>query len=123
METNKDFEKIEMPILSRLSVAYELAHKLVFSFPKHERYALGEKIENGLLQAIELSIIGNGSNKYEKEKILLKLNSKLELLKVLFRITLNCKIIEAKPYLEFSAKLQEIGKMTQGWIKYARNMQ
>jgi hypothetical protein len=123
MDIQKDFEKIEMPILSQLSVIYELSHKLVFSFPKHERYALGEKIENSLLQAIELSIIGNGANKYEKEKILLKLNSKLELLKVLFRIALNCKIIETKTYLEFSGKIQEIGKMTQGWIKYARNMQ
>lgn len=123
METKKDFEKIEMPILSQLSVIYELTHKLIFSFPKHERYALGEKIETALLLAIELSIIANGSNKYEKEKILLKLNSKIELLKVLLRVSLNCKIIETKPYLELSAKLQEIGKMTQGWIKYARNMQ
>ena len=102
---------------------YEITHKLIFKFPKHERYTLGEKIENSILEAIEISILANQASKYEKEKILLKSNSKIELLKILFRISLNCKIIESKEYLEMENRLQEIGRMTQGWIKYSRNMQ
>lgn len=100
---------------------YEIAHKLIFSFPKHERYSLGEKIENSILESIETLIMANQVSKYEKEKILLRANSKIELLKILFRIALNCQIIEVKEYLETENKLQEIGKMTQGWIKYSRN--
>lgn len=122
MESQKDFEKIEMPILSQLLTLYELVHKLVFTFPKYERYSLGEKIQEALLSAIELAVIANGSNKFEKEKILLRLNSKIELSKVLFRVALNCKIIETPIYLETQKRLQEIGKMTQGWIKYSKNM-
>jgi hypothetical protein len=30
--------------------------------------------------------------------------------------------LEGREYLDIEDKLQEIGKMTQGWIKYARNM-
>ena len=67
-------------------------------------------------------MIANGANKFEKERVLQQLNAKIELLKVLFRTALNCKIIETQVYLENSKRLQEIGKMTQGWVKYAKNM-
>jgi hypothetical protein len=121
--THNDFSKLEIPVVIKLFVLYEIAHKLIFKFPKHERYTLGEKIENGILDGIEFFVLANQISKYEKEKVLAKANSKIELLKILFRISLNCKILENREYLEIESKLQEVGKMTQGWIKYARNMQ
>jgi hypothetical protein len=120
--THSDFSKLEIPVIIKLFVMYEITHKLIFKFPKHERYSLGEKIENSILETIEILILANQSSKYEKEKILLKANSKTELLKILFRISLNCGIIDGREYLEIENKLQEIGKMTQGWIKYSRNV-
>jgi hypothetical protein len=122
MQNKNDFEKIEMPILSTLLNLYEETHLLVLTFPKHERYSLGEKIQDAILLSIEFSILANISNKFEKEKILLRLNTKVELLKILFRVCLNCKFIDMRKYLEMQTRLQEIGKMTQGWVKYARNI-
>src|SRR3989338_6289739 len=119
---HSDFSKLEIPVVIKLFVVYEITHRLIFKFPKYERYSLGEKIENSILEAIEMLILANQASKYEKEKILLKANSKIELLKILFRISLNCQILDNKEYLEMENKLQEIGKMTQGWIKYSRNM-
>ena len=119
---HSDFSKLEIPVVIKLFTIYEVTHRLIFKFPKHERYTLGEKIENSILEAMEFYILANQASKYEKEKILLKANSKMELLKILFRISLNCAIIESKEYLEMENRLQEIGKMTQGWIKYSRNM-
>ena len=119
--THSNFSKLEIPVVIKLFVVYEITHRLIFKFPKHERYSLGEKIENSILEAIEIFILANQSLKYEREKILLKANSKIELLKILFRISLNCQMLEGKEYLEIENKLQEIGKMTQGWIKYSRN--
>ena len=121
MKNEKDFEKIEMPILSSLLQIYENIHTLILTFPKHERYSLGEKIQDALLVSVELSILANNSSKYEKEKILLRLNCKIELSKILIRVCLHCKIIEFNTYLELQNKLQEIGKMTQGWVKYTKN--
>lgn len=121
--THKDFSKLEIPVVIKLFVLYEITHKLIFKFPKHERYTLGEKIEKTILDAMELFVFANQVSKYEKEKVLLEANGKIELLKILFRISLNCKILENREYLDIEGKLQEIGKMTQGWIKYARNMQ
>ncbi len=120
--THSDFSKLEIPVVIKLFVLYEITHKLIFKFPKHERYTLGEKIERTILDSMELFVFANQVSKYEKEKVLAQANSKIELLKILFRISLNCKILESKEYLEIEGKLQEIGKMTQGWIKYARNM-
>jgi len=121
--THNDFSKLEIPVVIKLFVLYEITHKLIFKFPKHERYTLGEKTETAILDGIEFFVLANQVSKYEKEKILAKANSKVELLKILFRISLNCKILDSKEYLEIENRLQEIGKMTQGWIKYARNMQ
>lgn len=120
--THNNFSKLEIPVVIKLFVIYEITHKLIFKFPKHERYTLGEKIERTILETIEFFILANQVSKYEKETTLMKANSKIELLKILFRISLNCEILEARVYLETESKLQEIGKMTQGWIKYARNM-
>jgi len=119
--THGDFSKLEIPVVIKLFIIYEITHKLIFKFPKHERYSLGEKIENSILDSIEILILANQTSKYEKEKILLKANSKIELLKILFRISLNCQIINGPEYLEIENKLQEAGKMIQGWVKYSRN--
>lgn len=119
---HEDFEKLDIPLLSKLFVIYESAHKLIFSLPKFERYTLGEKIENTILSLFEIIVIACTSNKFEKEKLLVKANAKIEILKLLYRIALNCKMIESRQFLEVEKNLQEIGKMTQGWIKYARNL-
>lgn len=120
--THVNFSGLEIPITVKLFVLYEETHKIIFKFPKHEKYSLGEKIENSILESIELSILASTASKFDKERTLLKVNCKVELLKILFRIVLNCGIIDTKKYLEQEALLQEIGKMTQGWIKYARNI-
>lgn len=120
--THNDFSKLEIPVVIKLFVLYEITHKLIFKFPKHERYTLGEKLENTILNGVEFFVLANQVSKYEKEKVLTQANSKVELLKILFRISLNCTIIDSREYLEIENKLQEIGKMTQGWIKYTRNM-
>lgn len=119
---HSEFTKLEIPVVIKLYIIYEITHKLIFKFPKHERYSLGEKIENTILNTIEIIINTNQTSKYEKEKLLIKANGKIELLKILFRICLNCKIIDIRDYLEIEKKVIEIGKMTQGWIKYSRNI-
>ena len=122
MDNHNDFEKLDIPLVATLFKIYEKAHKLIFSLPKFERYTLGEKIEGSILKAIELIIIANGVSKFDKEKMLLRVNAKIELLKILYRIALNCQMIDGQKYLETEKDLQEAGKQTQGWIKYARNL-
>ena len=44
--------------------------------------------------------------------------TKIELLKRLIRIAGELNIIQNNKYLELESDLQEISKMTNGWIKY-----
>ena len=65
---HNDFEKLEIPLMAKLVIAYKSAHKNINSFPKHERYALGEKIEKTILEAVEFIVHANSSSKFEKER-------------------------------------------------------
>ena len=58
--------------------------------------------------------------KTNKFPILNSARIKIEILKRLFRIACELKIIEDKKYLRFEFDLQEISRMTNGWIKYLK---
>lgn len=57
-------------------------------------------------------------SKQNKLPILNKSRVDIELLKNLFRIIHYLNIIPAFKYIELESDLQEISKMTNGWIKY-----
>lgn len=121
MNNNKNFNSIEIPLIKKLYELYKYAHKSISVFPKHERYSLGEKIETNILEAIELSVFGNAQPKNFKETYLLKANAKVEILKILFRLSLDQKFINETQYIKTEEYLQEAGKMLGGWIKYLRS--
>ena len=112
---------MEIPLIKKLYELYKYAHKSVSIFPKHERYSLGEKIETNILEAIELSVFGNAQPKNFKEVYLLKANAKIEVLKILFRMSLENDFINEAQYIQTEEYLQESGKMLGGWIKYLRS--
>ncbi len=90
-------------------------HLIRAKFPKAEKYTLGSKIEETVLNML-VSIIEAGNAKREfkiapiKQAIL-----KNNLLKVLFRLAFEIKIITEKQYLDFEERLQKIGQMLGGW--------
>lgn len=43
----------------------------------------------------------------------------LDMLKVFVRLAKETRCIDSKQYLEIETKIQEIGKMLGGWIKFA----
>ncbi|HEY4495822.1 MAG TPA: four helix bundle protein [Candidatus Paceibacterota bacterium] len=111
----------EAPIIFQLSVLYENSHQLIHSFPKHERYSLGEKIERLILECLELAISANIATKYERENYLIRLGAKIDALKIIFRLALKAEFIEFTKYLGIEKLLLEIGKMAGGWIRFCRN--
>ena len=67
-----------------------------------------------IIEIFEIIVMANGSSKFEKEKYLLKANAKIEILKLLYQISLNCKMIEPRKFLEIEKDIVECGKMAQG---------
>lgn len=122
MDNHKNFEQIEIPIVKRLYELYLLTHKLILDFPKHERYTLGEKLENNIIEIMDLVIFGNAQPKNFKGEYVEKANTKLEILKIFYRIAFDIHAIEDRDYLKAEAYLQEIGRMFGGWIKFLKSV-
>ena len=53
----------------------------------------------------------------QKMPVLQKASIKLDLLKILLRISSETKCIDSKKYQHLAAYLTEIGKMLGGWIR------
>ena len=87
-------------------------------FPKHEKYTLGQKIENTILDILELSLKTVYSSKQEKLLLLKEIDVKVNLLKTLIKLVNEIRSLDDKKYLILQEKLQEIGRMIGGWIRY-----
>lgn len=84
-------------------------------FPRDQRFLLGDRIENTLLDCLELLIEANYSR--EKVEVLRKTNLKLEKLRFLWRISKDIRYIDVKTYEYGVRGIDEIGKMVGGWVK------
>jgi hypothetical protein len=76
------------------------------------------KVENICLDSIIISIDAAFNQRENKSVLLYELRIKIETLKQLIRIMKELKIIEDNQYIGLEGKLQEISRMTSGWIKY-----
>lgn len=75
-------------------------------------------MDNITLEILELLFaIPQSSNKL---LILQKMSVKLDLLKILVRLSKDTQAISDKNYLKLQGYLQEIGKMLGGWIKSSK---
>ena len=97
---------------------YKLFHDFVKLFPKTEKYSLGGKIENLLLDTLEIILKSVFSQKEEKISFLKQADVNVNVLKMLIRLSNEIKSIDNKKYLILQEKLQEIGKMIGGWARY-----
>lgn len=70
-----------------------------------------------MLELLELIIRAGDLPKREKLPLLKQASLKVDVLKILFRLLRDLKIIDNKKYLMLEEFLQEIGKMLGGWIK------
>lgn len=94
-------------------------HVLRKKFTKSERYSLGEKIENALLNLL-LEIVSAGNVKHEwKIAAIDRALNHLEQAKILMRLAGDCHQITFDMYIKRSEALSMIGRMLGGWRKKA----
>jgi hypothetical protein len=108
------FNKFNAPVLHKIMELYKLFHECLILFPKQEKYTLGQKIENTILEILELALSASFANICKKE-ILNKANNKIDLLKYLIRIAHEIGSIKIKKYLALEEITINIGKMIGGW--------
>lgn len=109
-----------MPLVHKVCEFYKKIYFISPKIPKKDRFGIYLKIENVCLEIINLVITAALERKNNKLSTLNLARIKIEVLKRLIRIVYELKIIESKKYINLESDLQEISKMTNGWIKYLK---
>lgn len=97
---------------------YKKVYLLNSKIPKRDKFGIYLKIENVCLKLATLIITAAFETRIAKIPILSSARIQIELLKRLIRITNELNIIPRNKYLDLESDLQEISRMTNGWIKY-----
>lgn len=114
---NLNFEPL---VLKRSYELYRQIYKQIGTFPKRSRYTIGQRMENNLLELMENITLATIQIETLREPILHKASVKCDICKILFRLSYDLDLLSDRQYIELSSKLNEIGKMLGGWIKYLR---
>ncbi|MFA5945993.1 MAG: four helix bundle protein [Patescibacteria group bacterium] len=107
----------DIPLVHLLYQIYTDWHIILLKFPKSQRYVLGDRCSDYLLDALEnvlvVAALTEPTTKMEK---LYVVSGKLDTLKILVRLAKDCDCIHNDRYQTFESKLHEAGKMLGGWI-------
>jgi len=87
----------------------------IANFPKDQRFLMADRIEELLLDILELLIEAVYTK--EKKAILAKVNLKLDVLRFMMRLAKDMKYVNLRSYDFFCQSAIEVGKMVGGWNK------
>ncbi|MFH1947351.1 MAG: diversity-generating retroelement protein Avd [Candidatus Magasanikbacteria bacterium] len=110
----------DIPAIAKTIGLYKQFYGFLGSFPKRDKYVLGTRIENYIIDLLENLLLASKQPKTCKLPTLLQADQKLGMLKIFIRLALEVKIIDDKKYLILQERLAEIGRMLGGWIKTVR---
>ena len=90
----------------------------VNTFPKKQRFVVGQQIENSTLAIIRLIIEANGARSTEEAvKKLDVMDVELDVLRSLLRIAHDMNFLKVDSLGYIVAQIDEVGKMRGGWVK------
>ncbi len=109
------------PIIYKTYKFYILLYSCIATFPKKDRFTIGQKCENATLEILELLFLANSRLDSQKIPFLNEIDLKLKILQTIVRICYDVQAIDQKKYLALQESLEEIGRMLGGWIKSILN--
>ena len=109
----------DIPIFHQAYNLYKLIDSYYLLVPKTKRYTLWMRCEQTVLSILEKIITAGYYFGPKQLEILQLISVELDMLKVFIRLSKETHCIDEKKYLQIEAKIQEIGKMLGGWIKFA----
>lgn len=96
---------------------YKIYYGYLELFPKKDKYSLGKKCEELIIDFLELILSAKGAMKDAKKPIINQASAKLDMIKIFIRLEKDLKLLDQKKYLTIENHLQEIGRMIGGWQK------
>ncbi len=108
-------------IFHKVNQLYLAAHNRILKCPKPTRYSLGTRIENTILELIELLYLAQSKQGVSRLLILNKADITLKMLTTHLRLAYKTKSINDAGFASLSEQVIEIGRMIGGWIKDTKN--
>ncbi|MFA5358810.1 MAG: diversity-generating retroelement protein Avd [Patescibacteria group bacterium] len=108
---------IDTPIILKTYELYKIFYGYLELFPKKDKYALGGKCEEYILEIMELLIATSVGVRTDKSRLIQQASLKLDILKVFIRLVKDLNLLEDKKYIILQQQIQEIGRMIGGWQK------
>lgn len=107
----------DLPILQKIYDLYKVFYQYSVHLPKKDRFSIGTRCENQILDLIEQTIKASKARREDKQAILYDISLKLDTLKIFVRLMKEVRAIDLKKYTFLQGYINEIGKMLGGWIK------
>lgn len=82
-------------------------------FPRSRRFTLGERLETGLLEILELLVEAGYSRK--KESLLSRANLRLAVVRHVWRLAFELKAVAIRQYEHGATLLDQLGRQIGGW--------
>ena len=108
---------LDIPIFKKCYDLYKAFYGYRADVWKQDRYTIWQRSENTILDVLEAILLASQSSKTEKLPILETASVKLNVLRVLIRLTKDVKAIDNKKYIALETNVDEIGRMLGGWIR------
>jgi 23S rRNA-intervening sequence protein len=108
---------LDIPIFKKTYDLYKSFYGYRTDVSKQDRYTIWQRSENCILDVLEAILFAAQSSGREKIPLLEAASVKLNVLRVLIRLTKDVKAIDTKKYLELEGTIDEIGRMLGGWLR------
>ncbi len=110
METKKNILTLNYEFL-KFTIA------LIKNFPRDQKFLIGDRMQNIASELMEIFIEAYYSNSKKKKKKLQKANILLEKMRFYIRLCYELGYYNSSKYAQIMKQVQEIGRITGGWIK------
>lgn len=107
----------EISVIIRTQELYESVGKLTEKLPALKQQTIGKRLENNILQLLELLIMAKYAPSARKGPYLIKAAAQTEIIQFQLRILLTQKLANETTLHQLQAKVVEIGRMLGGWRK------
>jgi len=104
-------------IIQKVFDLLEFSIPTLQKFPRMHKFTLADRIQNQISDLLEIYIEAYYRASPQKKELLHSANIQLEKLRYHFRLCFNLGLIHSRKYQDFAQRIEEIGKMTGGWIK------
>ncbi|NMC64260.1 MAG: diversity-generating retroelement protein Avd [SAR324 cluster bacterium] len=110
----------DVPIIHKCSELFRLLHEYQTAIPKADRYTIWQRCQNLTLDILEGFLSAAAEEQNARMRRLGDVSVKLDMLRLLTRLSFELKAINNKKYLELQTHIEEIGKMLGGWLRHLR---